>query len=87
VEVNCQPGSCGEGIKDLAEDQHGSSVASGENEGVVGVLENGTRQRRVDWVANQTLKDVRDDYEEIGREGVALSQPATAGDPAAGHPV
>jgi hypothetical protein len=75
---------------------HGCHVSFRENQRVVHVLKDGTRKGSINGVlhlpmlgsaSNKLLKDIRNDDEEVGGEGVALTEPTPTGDPAAGDPV
>lgn len=82
----------GEGIQDPAELGHRSHVASEQNEGVVGILENGVGDGRIDRVAklpvsrcllDEPLENTGYNDEQVGGDGVSLTEAAMALEPAA----
>jgi hypothetical protein len=96
VKIDGQPGSSGEVIQDEFEVGDRSMVGPTDDESVINILENGTRQVRREGVANQAvppsftdeaLKDVRHDDEEVWRKRVTLPKPIAATNPVPRDPI
>ena len=96
VEVDRQAGRGREVLKNALERSHGHHIPFHENQRVIRILKDGTRERSIDGVlqlpplsaaSDKSLKDVRHDDEEVRGEGITLTEPTPTGDPTAGDPV
>lgn len=90
VEVYGESGSEGKSVQQGFEVGNRGNVSAAEDKGIVGVLQNGAREGRVNGVgepplvgstANETLKDIRNDNKKVGGERVSLTQAVATKDP------
>jgi hypothetical protein len=91
VEVNGEPGGTGERVQDGSQAEHLRGICPKDYKRVIGVLDDGAREvidERVyeailtHILHQQAMQELSDSQEEVRGEGIPLSQPILAGDPA-----
>ena len=96
VVANGETSCRGEIFENVLEHMHGGNVASGKNQGIICILEHRVRKRGIYRIielavhggtANELLKDVSDDNEQVWGNGVSLPKPAGTSDPSARHSI
>jgi hypothetical protein len=96
MEVDSKACGRSEVIKNVPESDSRGKISVAKDKSIIGILEHRARDGRVDGMAkavrsesltNEVLKDVSDNDEQIGREGVPLSQPIFTMDPGTGNSI
>lgn len=96
VEIDRKPcGQC-EVIEDKLKAGRRLDGGLAQNKGIIGVLQNGTRGIRGEWVGqgpslprgtDEALQHIRHNDEEVGGERISLAKTIPATDPIAGHTI